>query len=1221
MSDEPVDGERRRGSQTGDRTVDNRTADNRTADDRTANGPVRLRNAQREIRDAYFDHDAGLFTMNCVAGTGKSVVAHRIAAEDVLRRYVAGDRTPEQRVAVVSFNTDEAADIIPSVCDHLREVAAHDLIPEAEQITDREVEYLVTRVRRAPLVGTVDSLLRDVFEEIAPDVGFTEMPAVGNEALLARVHAECYGAVAADPDHVDRVNRLEDAYPAAEYEDGLSAILDQALEYCRDQRLSTADFVTELRRTRDAVYPEGRTASVADIAATIARYTDHDTADRTASSLDDEEKRRLVAADRRLYDTWTDAIEAFRAVFDAYRTAYRDRIREYGVASHTDVAFLVASYLDDDLPDAAASDSPDDRVAKRRERLIGRYRGRLGSVIVDEAQDVAAIQHDALAHLVTPKSRVFVCGDTLQSIYLWRNADPSLFAGACREGRYFGIDWDTHVATTATTTYRCRPDVASGINAIVGPVFADPTRGGLSDSGLEFPGLDAHRESTDEPGVHVAAFTGTSDPGSATWVDREAPAGEATMMATYVARGIADGTFTDETGEPLSVTVLFRRRTRMADYEDAFAAEGLTVWNASENLFECPVVETVLDVCDWLAEPADPARMRDFLFGSEFDVDGLRGALERYEYDLDAMLAEHPLAEDERHVLSGARTLRDRLDRFATVPASAYVEDIIEAFGLRADPHDHFSHVAAAQRVANLDALTAAVDDWEADEQYAPKELTALLDPFRENPDEGPTQPSSTATDHDVVFKTIHRAKGDQDDVVALADPGFKIWEQGLYSQRFVAQNGVAALAPPTNTDTASDISLPPFDAGLYDPDGDHSNGRGVTRRDVGLRWGTERWVDDDGALTLLGPERVGRIAAATRAESWRLLYVALSRASDHLLVPLPYEIPGTEQPRDRWLDSIHDALGFPDDRSGTYAHETWAGGVRDDTKSRRETFDIAVNDVDLFAEYARTPTGDTALVGATPPRRNDLDPWVPRFLDPSTAYPLTEDVDATVLRHLLDEPIHTETDDVTAGLPLTFETLGPEAIGTCLHDALTKLVVRDVSESEIRSLDDSASDVLNDAIDEVSGERSARAPETEREGITTFFAEFVVDPFLDSALWKRIQSAETVYVEHDLDGLLAVDDLEVEIHGTADFLIELKPSEWHVTDLKISLTESTSRTRSRYQLQVAAYAHLLRRQLGTDATIRRGVETFGVARESIDGTVPPVVLERRLGALATRSR
>ncbi|RLM60133.1 exonuclease V subunit beta, partial [Halorubrum sp. Atlit-9R] len=156
----------------------------------------------------------------------------------------------------------------------------------------------------------------------------------------------------------------------------------------------------------------------------------------------DSDRRRIADADARLHEAWTARLDDFCVVLKAYREAYRDAIRERGVVSHTDVAHLIDAYFEGQFEDADED---------HRKRIRGRYRTRILSLIIDEAQDVSAIQHTALAHLVTPAARVFGSGDLLQSIYLWRNADPALFESAIRDGAYLGVDWDVHEHRTATT--------------------------------------------------------------------------------------------------------------------------------------------------------------------------------------------------------------------------------------------------------------------------------------------------------------------------------------------------------------------------------------------------------------------------------------------------------------------------------------------------------------------------------------------------------------------------------------------------------------------------------------------------------------------------------------------------------------------------------------------------------------------------------------------------
>ncbi|WP_323192814.1 UvrD-helicase domain-containing protein [Halostella sp. PRR32] len=1151
--------------------------------------PIRLQNAQRDIRDAYFDHDSGLYTLNCVPGAGKSEVTDHISAEDILRRYVAGDPTPEQRVAAISFNRSEAESIIPDICDRLREIVEHDLVPAASKVSDSEVEYLIQRIRQAPFVGTIDSILRDVLSEIASDVGFEEMPVVGNTARQKNLHKACYRAVQEDSDLAQRVERLEEAYPTGEYDDDVSEMLETAVTYCRDRRISTERFHSNLEQTVEDVYAEGRPGSFSDVVAAVEHCVGSDIDKSTYNDIGDDERDRICDADSRLHDDWCARIDDFCAVLEEYRCTYRQTIRDRGVVSHTDVAYLVDAYFDDRLNDV------DDT---HRTRIRQRYQTRIQSLIIDEAQDVSSIQHAALSHLVTPSARVFGAGDLLQSVYLWRHAEPTLFETATVDGEYLGIDWDVHEHRTAKTTYRCVPDVASAINEISEAALTDPTRGNLGELDVRYPGLEADRGSTDESNVHIAAFDPiASDPDSYAWVNPVEGRGEATTLATLLSKGLADGTFADENDDPLGVTVLFRWASKMDVYEEAFEEMGISVRNASEDLFECSVVNIVLDVCEWLVAPADPERTRALVTESNLGLEPLADNFEAHHWDIDAVLDDCDLTDAHQHVLDGLSELRDQRDNFLSRPAGTYAEDIIETLALRADSYGCFD-VDPAQRVANLDALVKTLEEWEADEHFTPRELTELVEPFRENPYMGPNQPSTADTSHDVEFRTVHDAKGDQDDVVAVANPGFCLWKHGPQAQRFLTQGSIAGLAPPTNTDIPSDIALPPFVNGLYDPEDTRD-------RDVGLRWATGQWCDDVAesadATSLVGPDRLKRVAANERAEAWRLLYVALTRARDHLVVPLPRSFSGEPRPRDRWLDTIRNGLNFTGEQTGSYTVDTDTG-----------SFDVGVNDVALRATWTNTVTSGDDDVAVNPPRHTDLDPWVPRFAHPSTLYPLTDDPDEQVLDHLLGNALHTDANDVPDDVPLQFDRLGPDDVGSCLHEVLTTLVEREVPEHTLRSRGGEVRRVFDKVVDG----HATRIDDDERDGLFTFFGEEVLDDFFASDLWGDIQRAERVTVERPIDGLVTIDDVEIEIHGTSDFVVELPSGEQHVADLKITLTDQTPETRRRYELQVTAYSYLFEQQESSEDPVNRAVETFGVERDTIESSWPSDIVERRLAAL-----
>jgi len=65
-----------------------------------------------------------------------------------------------------------------------------------------------------------------------------------------------------------------------------------------------------------------------------------------------------------------------------------------------------------------------DELITRAEPLADRVAGRWDYVLVDEFQDVNAVQYDMLKQLVEPHGNFFAVGDDEQSIFAWTGADP-----------------------------------------------------------------------------------------------------------------------------------------------------------------------------------------------------------------------------------------------------------------------------------------------------------------------------------------------------------------------------------------------------------------------------------------------------------------------------------------------------------------------------------------------------------------------------------------------------------------------------------------------------------------------------------------------------------------------------------------------------------------------------------------------------------------------------
>jgi len=1203
-----------------------------STDDSSAS-PPRLKGAQRRIADAYFGTDSGLFVLNCVPGAGKSFVRDDLAAKELLRRWVDGDPTPEQRLCVITFNRNEAASIKAGIIHRLRTLVTHNLTEAAETVAEEDVEGLIQRIRRAPYIGTIDSVLRLLLADIAGDIGFAEVPTVGSDALLQRIHSDCYERLESDPEYIPALERLQEAYPQREYDAGVDELLRQALQYCRSHQLSVTAFETRLTDSLEAVYAEGEPASLADIAAAIARCVSvsEEEALSAVSQVDEQDQHALVEGDRDLYRSWKKRIEEFCTLLDAYQTEYDNRIRDRGVISHLDCAYLVAEYFGDTRAGTVMSEGVVEENPQRR-RVRDRHRTRIESWIIDEAQDLSKIQHAALSPFVTPQNRVAVAGDIRQSIYGWRDAHPELFDSAITDGIYFCIDWEKHVVETATRTYRCRPDVAAAINAIAQPALTDPTRGNIGSLDIDYPTLEPVRAPTEEPSVHIASFGGGAQPGTKSYVSPESGKGEAEILATYVACGLADGTLAapesesksttqgetddgserqqsddgDDKTEP-AVTVLFRRRRYMDIYAEAFEAQGLSVVNASEPLFACPSVQAVIEVVDWLRDPVDVERTKSLIRDSVLGLAELEELFASHDWDLDTVLNtdRKSLTDQQVAILTGLRKIRDSRGIQHAYRAPELGEEIITNLELRADSFDIAATVSPAQRVANLDAFTEWLHTVDIEDTITPDRVIELVEPFWENPRSGPTQTVAPTTTGDVEFRTIHQMKGDEASIVALADLGFDIWFPGPPNQRFISAGTVAALAPPETGTVPRLNRLSVFAGGLYSPATDsHSTQNGNSHakrgvgRDVGLRWATERWHDHNTGSSpeLVGHNHLQTVARNTRAESWRLLYVALTRAKDHLVLPLPrrrYE----ESLTDRWVDTIQAGLDFDGSPlSGTYDIVSPV-----DENGSPQSVSISVNDVTLKPGTAKRRASDSdaadadklPFAGTVASTESDLQPYIPRILRPSTLAPLCSDPDEWVLKHLQNEPLDTAADTVETDLPISSESIPPEKVGKLVHDILTSVIEYAVSERSGEPTEYELRGIAQSLIDNQCPELSSSVGQE----VITFLQEWVFPQFLNSDCWHRIMTAEKVYTEKTLSGLIRINDVEFEFDGESDVVLQTD-GDWEVIDLKIALGEVLTETKHRYQLQIKSYAFLLRQEVAGE--VNSSLEVCGAERTTI---------------------
>lgn len=1146
-----------------------------------------MKGKQAAVREDYFQHDAGFFALDCNPGFGKSTTLNQIAAEALVRADAAGDRCPEQQLCVISFSREDAASIEPGIRDALDAFAEDTDGAYPVQISPETADRLKRRLQMTDHIGTIDSVLRGIFEDIASELGFDGMPSVGNASQLSLLRQNCIASVRQDDAYSDQCTRLDTAYPTAadsddESDDRLHTLLEDARAKKRDRRLSIDDFEARLRDTVTDVYPSGPPETLADLLGDIRTFYDDDVATDFAAQQPPEtdgEANEAVRDDQECYEEWLTCIEEFCTVLEGYERAYDAACREQGVVSHADIAYWIAEYFDNPLEDIAGAD--ESASEEYRARVKARYTAKFQSLLIDEAQDISIAQHDALAPFVTDETRVLMAGDVDQCIYVWRNARPEQFVTGFKRGEYFETEWTEHRSYSGSRTYRMRPDIAAAVDTIFGDVFTDPARGGGVDAvsaNTDYSSLEPTRSGTADPAVHIAGYTQPEGaPGTPDWFKTEK-----TPVANYLAGGLTDGTFGHDT-----VTVLFATRSNMDELAEQLTNQGFSVVNASTHLFENPLIKLICRVVWWLVEPYDAERTRRLVESECLPLSSESTALfEDAGYQIDAVAERGDSdrqAATEDGFLAGLVALARRRARHTSDPGSLVAEEIIEMLGLRADP---FGQVPDPERrLAACDALLYSIEDWEGDERYSLSELAQILNSYVAEPKDGLVHPVPNQDEYDIVFRTIHNMKGDEDSVVCLADASGSVNFRGPHTDTFLALGDTLALAPP---ETVSQTPLT------------QSDDQGPATTDYGsLRWASDYWSDG----RIAGPPSLSRISQRYCAEQWRVLYVALTRARDHLVLSLPYERRdnGVET---SWIATLADALSFEENSSA---------GIYEAPVSNAEkeaALTVGVNDVALperKSSEGQQPTPRSAHVPA-----KTKTGWTSRYVNGTSVYQLTANAIGSKAQYILDErgeSVSTRSESIDADLPDGIER---EQLGEITHQVLTRAVSQNVSTASLRSFDRPLPEILAQSVTA----SDSRITPAMRTSIQTYLSDRICPQFATSDTWKEIQQAQTQYVEEPIHTVLEIDGIEIETQNRADIVSVQSDGQWVVDELKLTHSSIEQETRKQHRLQVAFYAWLLNQQLPTESSVTARLTYLGESAESAVVSSPIVPVPEWLAGL-----
>jgi ATP-dependent helicase/nuclease subunit A len=399
--------------------------------------------------------------------------------------------------------------------------------------------------------------------------------------------------------------------------------------------------------------------------------------------------------------------------------------------------------------------------------LRERYRARFAHVLVDELQDVNPLQ-DELLELVSA-GNLFTVGDELQSIYGFRHADVGVFRRRRDAAEAVGR------VEALTTNFRSRAEILDVVDAAFTEVFADAFRPLLP------PDLDAERK---EPRVELLVV----DQSGPRWRDTlgddafgaamDGVPGWRAAEARLLARRIEEIVDADRRSYG-DVVILLRAASDAPAYERALAERGIPTYLAGGGGYWDQ--QQVSDVRAYLAALANPLDELALYSALASPMGGV---------SLDGVVAlglhARRLGHGVWHVLEAelpgdlppadAARLRAFADRLGADRAAApriALEDLID----RAVTESGYDRAILAmpdgeRRMANLRKLMRLARTFEAEEG---RDLRGFIDFLDEQRLIRPREGEATLEGEGlgaVRLMTIHMAKGLEFPVVCVADLG-----------------------------------------------------------------------------------------------------------------------------------------------------------------------------------------------------------------------------------------------------------------------------------------------------------------------------------------------------------------------------------------------------------------------------------------------------------------
>lgn len=391
--------------------------------------------------------------------------------------------------------------------------------------------------------------------------------------------------------------------------------------------------------------------------------------------------------------------------------------------------------------------------------IQARWQHEITAVLVDEFQDTNERQRNIVESLAGSSGRLFVVGDARQSIYRFRNADVTVFRSMQQHIMNQG-----GLVVDLDETYRAHEPLLNATGDLLQEVMGiveDPSRPYY----VPFTPLRANRKSTPEylADPHIELVLGAGE--------------DAASARPLAARALAIRLLELKNQGQIrtwdDVTLLLKASSGFAAYENAFEEARIPfVTVAGRGFYDRPEIRDVINILKALADPADDLAMAGLLRSPAFGLTDT--ALYQLRWQNAVPVSYWSALQGDLSILDNSdmpratrclNILKDLLQQVDRISVSELLKKLVDATDYRAVLAANDSIGVGGRLWRNLDKLLA---DAQTSGQVNVRDFIDYINAINDvgaREGEAPAEAQGS-----VRLMTIHKSKGLEFPIVVLAD-------------------------------------------------------------------------------------------------------------------------------------------------------------------------------------------------------------------------------------------------------------------------------------------------------------------------------------------------------------------------------------------------------------------------------------------------------------------